>query len=1161
MIRLVEEIKKSREYSEMLLTINQEHNSRPIMVSGLCEGAEICLAASIANDCRDRGCLIILPDEKRVHRMSEVLSECGLKCFTYIYRDMMYRNIASSHDGEYERIRTLHALLNVECDVVITTSDAALQFTIPPEKLESSSFIIDINKEYDVEEIVDFLAKNKYKRCDMVDGVGQFSQRGGILDIYAPGEKSPVRIDFFGDSIDSMGYFDIISQRRIENCEKITITPCREVFYSKEEADELIKLISARLRYVKDEYTKNSLKDELSCLEAGIELYCADKYISAIYKEKNCFLDYCNGMQTIAFDYDLIEQRQKAKDTIENENVVALLSKGEISPKIAEYTYNVSKLEDYVFNSSTLITTNFASSFPGKRFSGMFSFSSRQTVSYAGKFELLLEDLKGYMKAKYRVKILCETNSAASYLADRLKENGIDSYVENGTIQKECTVVTDYSKDIPGFELTKERFACLVAAESSIVKKNKSYQKRKSKKDKDLQRIMSYAELDVGDYVVHQVHGIGIYKGINSITIDGITKDYLKIQYAGNDVLHLHCSQLDKISKHIGASSENGTLKLSKMGGSDFAKAKIKAKASAQSMAKELIKLYAERLRRPGFAFPSDDDMQLSFEEAFEYDETDGQITAIEDIKKDMQQPHPMDRLLCGDVGYGKTEVAIRAAFKCAEAGKQVAVLVPTTILAMQHYRTFVSRMRGYPVRIDVISRFKTPKEVGETLRRLKRGETDIIIGTHRLLSKDIEFKDLGLLIIDEEQRFGVSHKEKLKQMAGNVDVLTLSATPIPRTLNMAISGIRDISILDEAPNDRLPVQSFVMEYDDGLIAEAINKELRRGGQVFYLCNRINSMESIKNRIARLVPDAVIETANGQMDKDELSDIWQAMVEGKIDILVSTTIIETGIDIPNANTLIIEHADKLGLSQLHQLRGRVGRSSRRAYAYFTYPKDKCLNEISEKRLEAIRDFTEFGAGFRIAMRDMEIRGAGDLLGAEQHGHMESIGYDLFMKLLNEAVLEEKGEPVKKIPECLIDLNINAYIPEDYIKSSNQRIDAYKKTALIECEEDMRDVYDELTDRYGKMPEYTENLLKVSLLRILGGKCGFSKIEKKGRDINFYPTQFVFADMSRFVALTEGRATIKMGSSAYVSYKSTLGPKSLKDCINLLNNYLSFTKKS
>ncbi|MBO5744947.1 MAG: transcription-repair coupling factor, partial [Clostridia bacterium] len=1027
-------------------------------------------------DCRDKGVLVIMSDEKKANKMANTLSANGLRAYTYLYRDMLFRNIASSHEPEHERLKTLCMLLNASCDVVVTTSDAMLQFTLSPEKLDSCSMMIEYEQEYELDDIVSFLEKSRYVRTEMVDGVGQYSCRGGILDIFAPGCQNPVRLDFFGSTIDSMGYFDIITQRTIEPCTELFLSPCREVLQDKEAQDAIEKVISQRLRYVKNDGVKERLAEELECIKSGRELYCIDKYISVVYPEKNCLLDYCGGMQVIAFDYPTIEQRQKAKDTIEIQNITDMLQRGEISPKNAEYTYGTPKLDEYIFSSTSLITSNFGASFVGKRFSGIYNFETRQTISYAGKFELLLEDVQNYMRSGYRVKILCETQQSASFLSQRLEENGVKSYLEDEREQERSTVSCVYGQDILGFEMPARRFAILFAAESGIVVRGKEYQRKKQKRDKNLQRVMSYAELDEGDYVVHQVHGVGIYRGLSSLTVDGCIKDYIKIQYAGTDVLYLPCTQLEKISKHIGASSENGTLKLSKMGGTDFAKAKYKAKASAQNIAKELIKLYAERMRRPGFAFPADDDMQRAFDDSFEYDETDAQLMAIEDIKKDMQSTHPMDRLLCGDVGYGKTEVAIRAAFKAAEAGKQIAILVPTTILALQHYRTFVSRMRGFPVSVDMISRFRSTSQIAESLRKLKRGETDIIIGTHRLLSKDIEFKDLGLLIVDEEQRFGVTHKEKLKQISENIDCLTLSATPIPRTLNMAISGIRDISLLDEAPSDRYPVQSFVAEYDDDIISEAINKELRRGGQVFYLCNRINRMPRVVEKISKMAPDAIIETANGQMDKDDLSDIWQGLVEGKIDILISTTIIETGVDVPNANTLIIEDADRMGLSQLHQLRGRVGRSSRRAYAYFTYPKNRELTEISEKRLEAIRDFTEFGAGFRIAMRDMEIRGAGDLLGADQHGHMESIGYDLFMKLLEEAVLEEKGETKKTIPECTVEFNINAYIPEYYIKSSNQRIDAYKKISLIEDKKDMMDVYDELMDRFGKIPEETENLL-------------------------------------------------------------------------------------
>ncbi len=1138
MIKLTNEIRKTKEYEELSGVIKNAKNTRPVLVSGLCEGAELSLAVSISEDCRDRGTLIICSDEKKASRMAGVLTSYGIKTCTYLYRDMLMRNIPSSHEPEYERMKTLCALLNASCDAVVTTSDALLQFTLSPERLDEGSMTISYNEEYEIDDIVDFLEKNKYTRTEMVDGVGQYSKRGGILDIFAPGSANPVRMDFFGSSIDTMGYFDVITQRTIENCEELFLSPCREVIQSPQAEGEIEKLILSRLKQVKNDATKEHLKGELECVRSHRELYSIDKYISAVYPEKNCLLDYCGGMQVLAFDYPATEQHQKTKDQLEIQNITDLLQKGEVSPKIAEYTYTVQKLDEYIFSSTTVLTSNFGASFVGKRFSGMYNFETRQTVSYGGKFELLLEDIENYLRSSYRLKIICETSQAAGFMVQRLTENNIKAYLEDGREQERGSVACVFGQDIVGFDMPTRRFAVLYAAESGVVVKGKEYQRKKQKRDKNLQRIMSYAELDEGDYVVHQIHGVGIYRGLSSLTVDGCIKDYIKIQYAGTDVLYLPCTQLEKISKHIGASSESGTLKLSKMGGSDFTKAKYKAKASAKNIAKELIKLYAERMKRPGFAFPSDDDMQRAFEASFEYDETDGQLMAIEDIKKDMQSTHPMDRLLCGDVGYGKTEVAIRAAFKAASSGKQIAVLVPTTILALQHYRTFVSRMRGFPISVDMISRFRSPKQIAESLRKLKRGQTDIIIGTHRLLSKDIEFKDLGLLIIDEEQRFGVTHKEKLKQISENIDCLTLSATPIPRTLNMAISGIRDISLLDEAPGDRYPVQSFVTEYDDDIISEAINKELRRGGQVFYLCNRINRMPRVMEKLASLAPGAVIESANGQMDKDDLSDIWQGLVEGKIDILVSTTIIETGVDVPNANTLIIEDADKMGLSQLHQLRGRVGRSNRRAYAYFTYPKNRELSEISEKRLEAIRDFTEFGAGFRIAMRDMEIRGAGDLLGADQHGHMESIGYDLFMKLLEESVLEEKGIQKYVIPECAVEFNINAYIPEYYIKSSNQRIDAYKKISLIEEKRDMMDVYDELMDRFGKIPPETENLLKISLIRVLGGLCGFSRLVKKGNEVAFFSGgDFNFKNMSLLASLSKGKLSIKMGKEAYVSLKT------------------------
>ena len=624
--------------------------------------------------------------------------------------------------------------------------------------------------------------------------------------------------------------------------------------------------------------------------------------------------------------------------------------------------------------------------------------------------------------------------------------------------------------------------------------------------------------------------------GIRNITVDGVSRDYIDIHYAGSDRLLLPTDKLDMVSKYIGAHADDGLVKLSKFSTGEWGRTKAKTKSIVKDIAKELIKLYAERSRRLGFEFPPDDELQRDFEAAFGYDETEAQLDAIEDIKEDMMKPVPMDRLLCGDVGFGKTEVALRAAYKAVLGGKQVAILVPTTILALQHYQTISSRMRAFSVNVDMISRFKTPKQQAQTLRALKRGDVDVIVGTHRLISKDIEFKDLGLLIIDEEQRFGVAQKEKLKKMAGNIDVLTLTATPIPRTLNMAMGGIRDISILDEAPGDRLPVQTYVLEYDELIIFEAIRRELRRGGQIFYLHNFVESIDACAARIAKEIPEARITVAHGKMDKDQLEDIWEEMLTGKIDILVCTTIIETGIDIPNANTLIVDNAHRLGLSQLHQIRGRVGRSARRAYAYFTYPRDKTVTEIASKRLEAIREYAEFGAGFKIALRDMELRGVGNLLGAEQHGHLDAVGYDLYIKLLNQAVLEEKGETVEERVDCTVSLKCDAFIPETYVPYSSQRMGLYKRMANIETPEDKDDILDELIDRYGDLPKPVMNLLNIALVRAVAMKCRINSIVEDVTEVKIYPEDFDMEVWSTLFDTFKNRMRMIMGEKISISFR-------------------------
>lgn len=683
--------------------------------------------------------------------------------------------------------------------------------------------------------------------------------------------------------------------------------------------------------------------------------------------------------------------------------------------------------------------------------------------------------------------------------------------------------------------------------------------KRKSRSGfKKGQSLHSLDELKKGDYVVHSLHGIGVFDGINKLEVGKITKDYIKIKYAKGDVLYVPVTQLDLVSKYIGPHEDDGrTVKLNKIGGKDWEKTRNKVRAAVKDMADQLIALYSKRQNSPGYAFSPDIDMQSDFERRFEYDETSDQLRAIDEIKGDMEKPYPMDRLLCGDVGFGKTEVALRAAFKCAADGKQCAILVPTTILAYQHYRTILKRFDGFPVEIEMLSRFRTPKEQEKILKNLKRGSLDIIVGTHRLVSKDVKFKDLGLLIVDEEQRFGVAQKEKLKELFPTVDVLTLSATPIPRTLNMAMTGIRDMSVIEEAPQDRYPVQTYVIEHDMGILCEAMEKELRRGGQVYYLHNRVESIESTAAKIKEMMPSARIAVAHGRMGEEELSEIWRDLLEGDIDILVCTTIIETGVDVPNCNTLIIEDADRLGLAQLHQIRGRVGRSTRRASAYFTFKRGKELSEIANRRLSAIREYTEFGSGFKIAMRDLEIRGAGNVLGAQQHGHMEAVGYDMYLQLLGEAVEEEKGEkPISRKKECLIDMQIDAHIPDNYIKSIPQRLAVYRRIADIKNTEDAEDVKDELRDRFGEIPQSVQGLIDVSLLRNTAAAKGIYEIGQKGNSVILYVNDIDTNTVLNLSSMMRGRVSIMDYGKKHIAVKIADGQSPL-DTLKEIFGYMVF----
>lgn len=1176
-------IRADREYTGLLEATLKcfRGKSLPILASGLCTGAADALTVCLCEDSeasRRTPVLIICPEEKECQRLRRDLEQFGHSSAFFVARDLTFHNVTASREFEHERLKVLSGILSGDYDFVLTTPDVALGYTMPPSVLRESVIRIDHDTRTEPAKLAERLVAAGFSRVDMVEGAGQFALRGGIVDVYAPnGEFKtadgdtrrgaiPLRIEFFDDEIDRMSIFDVETQRSTVNIREATFTPARELLISAEVRERLESAIRSRFRESKDEKVCETLTRELVALSGELsEVSFVDKYISLVYPEKCSLLDYFDEKAlVIVRSTAAVSDRIKAEKWHENEMIKEIVSGGTLSPKYAEYSKSEAALELFFDENVTVHLNSLSGGLGGKRLAGMFGFRTRQPVSYTGNLDLLCEDLVTYQHSGYAVIIMTENETAAKNLAEILRDADFTPLVTSGATEQgekfdPKLVYITWKKSLSGYELITPRIAVISTeggrSTGGLHATGKSRTRRK-KRD-DARAILSYAELNEGDIVVHEIYGVGRYLGLEKIKIDGVTRDYISIQYAGSDKLCMPVEKLDLVSKYIGAHSDDGLVKLSKMGGEQWKKTKSRAKSAVQEMAKDLIKLYAERMRRPGYAFDPDDDMQRSFEESFDYDETDCQLDAIAEVKQDMMRSTPMDRLLCGDVGFGKTEVAFRAAYKAVLSGKQVAILVPTTILALQHFQTAQSRMRNFAVNIDMISRFRTPKQVEQSLRRLERGDTDIIIGTHKLLGKDVKFHDLGLLIVDEEQRFGVAQKEKLKQLGGNVDVLTLSATPIPRTLNMAMGGIRDISLLDEAPDDRLPVQTYVLEYDDLIIFEAIRRELRRGGQVFYIHNFVESIDNIAAHISKEIPEARVTVAHGKMDKDELEDIWSRMLAGEIDVLVSTTIIETGIDIPNANTLIADRADRLGLSQLHQLRGRVGRSSRRAYAYFTYPKNKGLSEIAQKRLEAIKEYAEFGAGFRIALRDMEIRGAGNILGAEQHGHLEAIGYDLYIKLLNDAVLEEKGEKPKEREDCTVSIEHDAFIPDTYVRYPGQRMTLYKRIALIRNQYDADDIADELLDRFGELPRPVENLLQVALLRAQASELGIRQVTELQGEVRFYQGELDIPMWQEMSFIMGGRIRVMMGSvgESFVTLRLKNGENSLTIVNKMFEKYL------
>lgn len=1079
--------------------------------------------------------LVLVGEEQEAQQLANDICSMGGNALIYPLRDFNFREVhGQSREYEHQRLMVLSKMLKGDYTAVIACIDAASQFTIPPKKLKRASFLLSVGANADIEEITEILEASGYERYDRVEGEGQYAVRGGILDLFMPDEKAPVRVEFWGDEVDTINYFDVVTQRRTDYVEEIFITPSTELLCTDKTAlVEKIKKKAASLRSKNAPVARQILMSECEQLEQGITPGSMDKFISLIYDTYASLFDYV-GSDDIIFvsEHTRVKERMHGYSWQFSEDLKDFFADGTLCKGLDTFFAGYQDTCAMLAQRCTVFLDNFAGGSYDVPIYELVGFTVKHLSLWGGSVKLLTEDLDPLVIGKYTCVILAGTEKAAASLCNELEEKGYNAVLTPNPIFPAPGMVYILPGALSaGIEYPQAKFALI--SQGHVRTTSKHVQSRKNKNAK---QISSLSELSTGDYVVHSTHGIGQFSGIHKLEIQGIIKDYIKINYAKGDVLYVPVTQLDLVSKYIGPKEEN-TVKLNKLGSGDWQKTKTRVRKAVKDMAQQLIKLYAERMQVKGFAFSVDNEWQRDFEAKFEYEETGDQLRCIEEIKGDMERVVPMDRLLCGDVGFGKTEVALRAAFKCVTDSKQCALLAPTTILAWQHYQTVLRRFEGFPINIQLLSRFRTPKQQEEILKQLKRGEIDFIIGTHRLVQKDVEFRDLGLAIIDEEQRFGVAQKERFKEMFNNIDVLTLSATPIPRTLNMAMSGIRDMSVLEEAPLDRHPVQTYVLEHDKAVIGEAIRRELRRGGQVFYLHNKVESISAKAAAIKAQIPEANVAIGHGKMSEQELSEVWRKMLEQEVNVLVCTTIIETGVDLPNANTLIIENADCMGLSQLHQLRGRVGRSSRRAYAYFTFTPNKVLSDISQKRLTAIREFTEFGSGFKIAMRDLELRGAGNILGGQQHGHMEDVGYDMYIKLLNEAISEAKGEePTDPQIDCLVDLQVQAHIPEKYIQSLNQRIEIYRRISDIRSKEDSEDVVDELVDRFGDVPKSVMGLIDIALIRNIAARIGIYEIKQQKDSILMFINNIKSEAVGKIIGENRGRVMLCAGAKPYITVK-------------------------
>ena len=1103
----------------------------PLQVTGTLDSQKVHLMYELGEASAFAWKLVVTYDDTRAKEIYDDLRSFTSRVWLYPAKDLLFYS-ADIHGNlmARQRIAVLRRLMEDREGVVVTTMDGLMDHLLPLKYLREQSITVESGQVIDLDVWKERLIAMGYERVAQVDGMGQFSIRGGIVDIFPLTEEVPVRIELWDDEVDSIRTFDLESQRSVEQLENITIYPAAEVVLSGDQlAAGIRRLEKEEKTYEKalreqhkpeEAHRIHTIIGELrSGLDEGWRIGGLDAYIRYFCPDTVSFLEYFPQGESVIFLDEPARLKEKG-ETVElefRESMVHRLEKGYLLPGQTELLYPAAEILARMQKPYAVMLTGLDQKLPGMKVNQKFSIDVKNVNSYQNSFEILIKDLTRWKKEGYRVILLSASRTRASRLASDLREYDLRAYCPDGregesgnaggegagsadtgnpgavnTSVRQVRpgeILVTYGNLHRGFEYPLLKFVFITEGDMFGVEKKR---KRRKKTNYQGKAIQSFTELSVGDYVVHEEHGLGIYKGIEKVERDKVIKDYIKIEYGDGGNLYLPATRLESIQKYAGAEAKKP--KLNKLGGTEWNKTKTRVRGAVQEIARDLVKLYAARQEKAGFQYGTDTVWQREFEELFPYDETDDQMDAIDAVKTDMESRRIMDRLICGDVGYGKTEVALRAAFKAVQDSKQVVYLVPTTILAQQHYNTFVQRMKDFPVRVDMLSRFCTPARQKRTLEDLRKGMVDIVIGTHRVLSKDMQFKDLGLLIIDEEQRFGVAHKEKIKHLKENVDVLTLTATPIPRTLHMSLAGIRDMSVLEEPPVDRTPIQTYVMEYNEEMVREAINRELARNGQVYYVYNRVTDIDEVAGRVQALVPDAVVTFAHGQMREHELERIMADFINGEIDVLVSTTIIETGLDISNANTMIIHDADRMGLSQLYQLRGRVGRSNRTSYAFLMYKRDKLLREEAEKRLQAIREFTELGSGIKIAMRDLEIRGAGNVLGAEQHGHMEAVGYDLYCKMLNQAVLALKGETLEEDSyDTVVECDIDAYIPGRYIKNEYQKLDIYKRISAIETEEEYMDMQDELMDRFGDIPRSVENHLKIASIRALAHQAYVTEV--------------------------------------------------------------------